>query len=152
MQDPFFEEPVIIETKRPGAYRTLVSVSEAAIFMMDSWPEEHGQRYKAALQACTGRLTTPEQIEAARQAFLAAAEEAGLVVLDAEPAVKATRRLAGDAKRKNRAQMEEEEEFLVRFLARETGITETQARDLINMVGTDRSSLLREARILKAQH
>ncbi|TPL46026.1 DUF3606 domain-containing protein [Mesorhizobium sp. B2-4-2] len=55
-----------------------------------------------------------------------------------------------DARRKNRARIEEEEEFLVRFLARETGITEKQARNLINMMGTDRSSLLGEARILKA--
>ncbi|MBZ9956435.1 DUF982 domain-containing protein [Mesorhizobium sp. BR1-1-14] len=54
-----------------------------AIFMMDSWPEEHGERYKAALQACTGRLPMPQQVEIARQAFLAAAKEAGLVVLDA---------------------------------------------------------------------
>ncbi|MFK0692227.1 DUF982 domain-containing protein [Mesorhizobium sp. IMUNJ 23033] len=152
MQDPFFEEPVMIETANPGAYRTLVSVSEAAIFMMESWPGEHGQRHRVALQACTGHLTNPEKVETARQAFLAAAEEAGLVVLKAEPAVKATRRPAGDAKRKNRARMEEEEDFMVRFLARETGITETQARDLINMMGADRSSLLREARILKAQH
>jgi hypothetical protein len=60
--------------------------------MMDSWPEEHGQGYKTALQACTGQLTTPEQVEAARQAFLAATEEAALVVVGAEPAVKATRR------------------------------------------------------------
>ena len=70
----------------------MVSVSQPAIFMMDSWPEEHGQDYKTALQACTGQLTTPEQVEAARQAFLAATEEAALVVVGAEPAVKATRR------------------------------------------------------------
>lgn len=108
----------------------MVSVSEAAIFMMDSWPEEHGQRYKAPLQACTGQLTTPEQVEAARQAFLAAAEEAALVVVGAEPAVKATRRPAGDAKRRNQARMERKI-LLIRFLARETGISETQARDLI---------------------
>lgn len=150
MHDPFFEQPVVIETKKPGVYRALVSVSEAAIFMMDSWPEEHGPLYAAALQACTARLTKSQQVEAARQAFLAAAEEAGLVILDAASAVKATPRPVGDAKRKKRARMEEEQEFLVRFLARETGITETQARNLIIMLGTDRSSLLREARILKA--
>ncbi|MER8505042.1 hypothetical protein NKH98_32280 [Mesorhizobium sp. M0833] len=34
-------------------------------------------------------------------------------------------------------------------LAEETGITEAQASDLIEMIGTDRASLLREARILK---
>ncbi|TPM90630.1 hypothetical protein FJ977_33675 [Mesorhizobium sp. B2-1-3A] len=33
-------------------------------------------------------------------------------------------------------------------LAQETGITEEQARDLIRLIGTDRNSLLREARQL----
>lgn len=37
---------------------------------------------------------------------------------------------------------------LARALAAETGITFDQARDLIAMIGTDRNSLLREARIL----
>ncbi|MBB6411952.1 hypothetical protein [Mesorhizobium sangaii] len=53
-----------------------------------------------------------------------------------------------DVKRRDRGDREEQEDFLVRFLARETGISESQARDLINMIGTDRASLLREARIL----
>ncbi|QND57385.1 DUF982 domain-containing protein [Mesorhizobium huakuii] len=158
MRDPFFGEPVIIEAATPGAYRTIVSVSEAAIFMMERWPAEHGSLYRAALQACTGQINTSEEIEMARQAFLAAVQEAGMVVLQSEPKPQATRRtpsnlnLAGNGKRKNRARMEEEEAFLVRFLARETGITEAQARELINVVGTDRSSLLREARLLKGQH
>ncbi|QPC95697.1 hypothetical protein GA829_36620 (plasmid) [Mesorhizobium sp. INR15] len=56
-----------------------------------------------------------------------------------------------DEKRRDRGHREEQEDFLVRFLARETGITEAQAQALIGMVGTDRASLLREARILKAQ-
>jgi nucleoid DNA-binding protein len=33
-------------------------------------------------------------------------------------------------------------------LAKETGITEAQAADLIKMLGTDRNSLLREARVI----
>lgn len=33
-------------------------------------------------------------------------------------------------------------------LAKETGITEAQAADLIKMLGTDRNSLLREARLI----
>lgn len=158
MHDPFFDEPVIIETARPGGFRTFASVSEAAIFMMERWPTSHGSRYQAALRACTGQLSTPEEVEMARQAFLAAAEEAGMLVLQPQTPArgvpsKPTRLVSGqDAKRKNRARMEEEDEFLIRFLARETGIPETQARDLINMIGDDRSSLLREARMLKARH
>lgn len=95
----------------------------------------------------------------ARQAFLAAAQEAGLMVLQSEPrSKKAAHRTpsnldrTGEGKRKNQARMEEEEDFLVRFLARETGITEAQAGDLVNTIGDDRSTLLREARALKGQH
>ncbi|QIA21503.1 hypothetical protein [Mesorhizobium sp. AA22] len=40
-------------------------------------------------------------------------------------------------------------EAQAKVLAEETGITEAQASDLIEMIGTDRASLLREARILK---
>ncbi|BCM21197.1 hypothetical protein [Mesorhizobium sp. J8] len=42
-----------------------------------------------------------------------------------------------------------EKEFRVRFLVKETGITEAQARELVEMIGIDASSLLREARLLK---
>jgi hypothetical protein len=34
-------------------------------------------------------------------------------------------------------------------LAEETGITETQAQDLIDVIGTGHSSLVREARLIK---
>lgn len=40
---------------------------------------------------------------------------------------------------------------LAQSLARETGITEEQARDLIRLIGTDRNSLLREPRQLLRQ-
>ncbi|OWK21738.1 hypothetical protein [Mesorhizobium amorphae] len=40
-------------------------------------------------------------------------------------------------------------EAMARSLAAETGISFDQARDLIALIGTNRSSLLREARILK---
>ncbi|MET3579865.1 hypothetical protein ABID19_002896 [Mesorhizobium robiniae] len=42
-------------------------------------------------------------------------------------------------------------QFQAQSLAKETGITEAEARDLIELIGTDRSSLLREARILKSR-
>lgn len=41
--------------------------------------------------------------------------------------------------------------LVAKSVAKETGITEAQALDLINMIGTDRPSLLREARMLKAR-
>jgi hypothetical protein len=43
----------------------------------------------------------------------------------------------------------DEKNAQARELARETGITEAQARELIDLLGTNRASLLREARLLK---
>jgi hypothetical protein len=42
-------------------------------------------------------------------------------------------------------------ETLAQSIARETGITEDQARELIRLIGTDRNSLLREARLMLRQ-
>ncbi|TIM37709.1 hypothetical protein [Mesorhizobium sp.] len=42
-------------------------------------------------------------------------------------------------------------DFQAQFLAKEAGITEAQARELIELIGTDRASLLREARLLKSR-
>ncbi|CCV05707.1 conserved hypothetical protein [Mesorhizobium metallidurans STM 2683] len=44
-----------------------------------------------------------------------------------------------------------EHEPLAQSLASETGISEEQARELIRLIGTDRNSLLREARQLLRQ-
>ncbi|MER8442904.1 hypothetical protein NKH52_06845 [Mesorhizobium sp. M1066] len=48
-------------------------------------------------------------------------------------------------------QSEKENEAVVRSIVRETGITEGQVRELIRLIGTDRNSLLREARQLLRQ-
>ncbi len=160
MHDPFFAVPIIVETEMVGEFRTLSSVSEAAIFMMERWPASHGPRYRAALQACTGPLCTAEDVDNARRAFLTAAKEAGLnfkavKVQEGAPSPRSAEQPKSayliDEKRRDRGDREEQEDFLVRFLARETGITEAQARELINVIGTDRASLLRDARILKAR-
>ncbi|MBZ9942192.1 hypothetical protein LB533_13885 [Mesorhizobium sp. BR1-1-13] len=42
-------------------------------------------------------------------------------------------------------------QFLARRLAKEVGIPEAEARGLIKLIGTNWSSLLREARFLKKQ-
>jgi hypothetical protein len=54
-----------------------------------------------------------------------------------------------DNDKQNRARKMDEETLLARSLAKETGITFDEASDLIEMIGTDSNSLLREARILK---
>ena len=54
-----------------------------------------------------------------------------------------------ESKQERDERLKAEKEFRVRFLMKETGITEAQARDLVDMIGIDASSLLREARLLK---
>ncbi|MER8614656.1 hypothetical protein [Mesorhizobium sp. M0435] len=49
----------------------------------------------------------------------------------------------------DRSDHERLKDFQAKFLAKETGITESQARELIETIGTDHASLLREARLLK---
>ncbi|MFK0691097.1 hypothetical protein ACFX5Q_23280 [Mesorhizobium sp. IMUNJ 23033] len=49
----------------------------------------------------------------------------------------------------NHARKVRDETSLARSLAAETGITFDQAWELIALIGTNRSSLLREARLLK---
>jgi hypothetical protein len=157
MHDAFFRTPVTVELPN-GEIRTLSSASEAAVLMMEKWPEEHGLKFRDALQACTGSLAAADDVENARLAFLAAAKEAGLNVRgvrsnDDTPSFRSVEQPhIADEKRRDRGHREEQKVFLARFLARETGISEAQARELIDMLGTDRSSLLREAKILKAQH
>ncbi|MDG4875198.1 hypothetical protein P9273_08820 [Mesorhizobium sp. WSM4935] len=54
--------------------------------------------------------------------------------------------------RDGRDDKEKAADLLVRRLVKETGITQKQARDLIEMIGTDWASLVREARFLKGRH
>ena len=42
--------------------------------------------------------------------------------------------------------------LLAARLARETGVSEDEAERLIDLIGTDWNSLLREARVLKGRH
>ncbi|PBC06803.1 hypothetical protein CK230_29825 [Mesorhizobium sp. WSM3859] len=43
-------------------------------------------------------------------------------------------------------------DLLVRRLVKEADVSEMQARELVELIGTDWSSLLREARFLKGRH
>ncbi|RWB65569.1 hypothetical protein [Mesorhizobium sp.] len=54
-----------------------------------------------------------------------------------------------ETKQERAERIRAEKDFRVRFLVRETGITEAQARELIDLIGIDASPLLREARLLR---
>ena len=73
--------PVIIETAQVGRLRTVTSVREAAECLLDAgWPKgRRGKAHKAAVGACHAALGGRLDAEAARAAFILAAQEAGIV-------------------------------------------------------------------------
>ena len=54
-----------------------------------------------------------------------------------------------ESKQEHDERLQAEKEFRIRFLVKETGISEAQARELVELIGIDAASLLREARLLK---
>lgn len=77
-----WEEPVTFETEKLGQYRTISSAAEAARVLMDDWPVDSGKAFTRAKAACLSALTGDGNPEAARTAFVKAAEEAGVFIRD----------------------------------------------------------------------
>ena len=71
---------VTIETHVVGRMRTVTSVGEAAEVLLHDWPEAEGEAYRGALHACYEALEGELDVEDARDAFIAAAQEAGIFV------------------------------------------------------------------------
>jgi hypothetical protein len=74
-------EPVAI-CESPSARHGVSSVEEAAEWLLFWWPEEHqkDQEQLVARKICLAALEGTSTVEAARSAFVMAAERAGLVV------------------------------------------------------------------------
>ncbi|WP_421578626.1 DUF982 domain-containing protein [Shinella sp. M31] len=80
MHDASWEEPITFETNKLGKYWTVTSTAEAARALMDKWPVDTGGAYEAALRTCLAAMEGDETPDAAREAFLKAAEEAGVFI------------------------------------------------------------------------
>jgi Protein of unknown function (DUF982) len=73
--------PVVIETSHVGRLRSVTPVREAAECLLAGWPEKgRGPTYRAALCACHDTLAGKRKPEAARLAFIKAAQEIGIFV------------------------------------------------------------------------
>jgi hypothetical protein len=84
--DPYrFDKLVVIEDRRRvGSRRNVGSVREAAACLLDEkWPKPRGPKSRAAAEACLQALAGEILPEAARQAFIAAAREAGVLIGEA---------------------------------------------------------------------
>jgi hypothetical protein len=73
--------PVTVETRKVGKMRVIASTEEAARFLLTEWPvDETGPAHLLARIACIAVLDGEKPPEHAREAFVAAAVEAGIFV------------------------------------------------------------------------
>jgi hypothetical protein len=78
MRNEPFEAPVRIRTMKSGRYRVLNDTAEAALFLVDQWPEARGPKYRSALKAMMDAMEGRKAVTSARRALIAAAREAKL--------------------------------------------------------------------------
>jgi len=71
---------ITFETQRLGRYRTIGSAAEALRALSEDWPTDAGDALTIAQETCQAALDGDMDPEAAREAFLAAAEEAGVFI------------------------------------------------------------------------
>jgi Arc/MetJ-type ribon-helix-helix transcriptional regulator len=77
-----WDVPVTFETRRLGQFRTVASTSEAARALLEDWPEEENEATTEAMEVCLTVLEGNGDPAAARDAFIKAAEEAGVFIRD----------------------------------------------------------------------
>ncbi|WP_313522496.1 DUF982 domain-containing protein [Shinella sp.] len=80
MDNGRWEEPITFETNKLGRYWTVTSTAEAARALMDKWPVDAGEAYEAALRTCLAAMEREGTPDAAREAFLNAADEADVFI------------------------------------------------------------------------
>jgi hypothetical protein len=77
MQVPW-EKPVLLALEEPGLYVTINTTQAASWAMIENWPTEDGPALDKALLICADVIKGKASNEQARQAFIAAAVEAGI--------------------------------------------------------------------------
>lgn len=80
---PFEGVKVLFGGRRPGIITVVTSARQAAEILLDpKWPAERSRRQLAAQQACLDALEGRKPADVARAAFIAAADEAGVLIED----------------------------------------------------------------------
>jgi Protein of unknown function (DUF982) len=84
MEDRFDKLVVIEDRRRVGSQRNVGSVREAAECLVGiHWPRPGGAHHRAAAEVCLQAMAGEILPEAARQAFMEAAREAGILIGEA---------------------------------------------------------------------
>lgn len=77
-----WQKPVQIALEEPGQYTTIASTTAASWAMIEDWPVDEAPLLTRALEICTAILEGKRHVGDAREAFIAAAREAGLDIRD----------------------------------------------------------------------
>lgn len=75
-----FPFPDVTITDHFGHTVDIMSVSEAAVWLVGHWPTRSGEQHQHAKQICINALAGNVTCTACRNAFIAAAREAGIYI------------------------------------------------------------------------
>ena len=73
-----WSEPVLLALEEPGKYVTIATTQAASWAMIEDWPTEDGPALDKALLICADVIKGKRTNDDARNAFVAAAVEAGI--------------------------------------------------------------------------
>ncbi|MQB43104.1 DUF982 domain-containing protein [Rhizobium sp. ICMP 5592] len=76
-----FPAAVTLVMSDTGGYRRVNTAQDATETLLDHWPIRDGEAYLTAIQACLDAIMERVHPQAARNAFIKAAEEAGVSLL-----------------------------------------------------------------------
>jgi hypothetical protein len=77
-----FHKPVRIQLGRVDRDRVVVTIKDAASLLLRDWPIQDSSRRLQAMQACLDVIRNGKPPSVARNAFIAAAREAGVYLGD----------------------------------------------------------------------
>ncbi|MBB3452610.1 hypothetical protein FHT86_000866 [Rhizobium sp. BK313] len=78
-----WNETITIESRQIGTYVTIDSTERAAHYMLQDWPgEESGETIETAKRVVLDAYKGNASIQSARSAFIAAAQEAGILFFE----------------------------------------------------------------------
>ncbi|WP_064830044.1 DUF982 domain-containing protein [Rhizobium phaseoli] len=73
--------PVGLALRGQPAHRIVRTLGEAAYLLLKDWPSDDGEEYVTAVKACVDAISGQIAPEQFREAFLRAADEAGITAL-----------------------------------------------------------------------
>ena len=78
--DNTWQRPVVLANSEADAFIIVRSSYEAAAYLLQFWPSQHGRAFFKAIRTCADALDGDVEDDEARNAFLEAAHEAKIAI------------------------------------------------------------------------